>query len=367
MSEAWAFRPDWCAISLGSVPHDHVETAARLVLEHFTEIPSWPQLPRRSVLENMYTQFSERFPGITRSGQSILVDRQRDLDRDLEELYLAYLENDLEYGRLGADYAAGLDALLNGKVSFVQQPRAIKGQVTGPISWGLTVVDQNRRPILYDELLADAVGKHLRLKAAWQERALRTLVPQTIMMIDEPYMASFGSAFVSLSRNQVINLLEEVFAGLQGLKGVHCCGNTDWSILLSTSIDILSLDAYDYARTLSLYADDVARFLARGGIIAWGIVPAGPAAEGETVASLVERLHEAIEMLIAKDVPREAILSAGLVSPSCGLGTLSAPLAERILDMTVAVAAEMQRRYVVEVAPGQGVQEVEELDDVLGV
>jgi hypothetical protein len=159
-------------------------------------------------------------------------------------------------------------------------------------------------------------------------------------------MTSFGSGFVSLSRDQVVTLLEEVFAGMSGLKGVHCCGNTDWSVLLETSTDILNLDAYDYAESLALYPDAVAAFLERGGIIAWGIVPSGPAVEGETVASLVERLHGAIDLLVRKGLPLDKLLAAGLVTPSCGTGSLDPQMAERILELTAAVAAQMRARYV---------------------
>jgi hypothetical protein len=340
-----SFPPGWLPFSLGSVPHTDVNAAWSAILRRFPQIPSWPQLPRRTYLENMYVQFSECFPGITLEGERIYVNRQGNLDADLEQLYLAYLEDNLSYGHTGSAYAAGLEALRQGQVALARPPVALKGQVTGPISWGLTIVDQNQRPILYDEVLAEAVGKHLRLKASWQERELKKLATTTIMMIDEPYMASFGSAFVSLNREQVIALLEEVFAGLRGLKGVHCCGNTDWSILLNTSVDILSLDAYDYAETLALYPTEVARFLRRGGIIAWGIIPNGAAAETETVESLVERLHEAMQHLVAKGVSQEALLRAGLVSPSCGTGTLAPALAEHIFALTAGVSAEMRRRY----------------------
>jgi|YNPNPStandDraft_1061719.scaffolds.fasta_scaffold36510_2 hypothetical protein len=340
------FQPQWYALSLGSVPHKDAHIAWEVLAKRFPQLPCWPQLPRRTYLENMYAQFSERFPGIVVRAERVWVDSSGDLDRELERLYLAYLEDDLSYGSVSAAYAAGLDLLRQGRAPLVAPPVALKGQITGPISWGLTIVDQNQRPILYDEVLADAVGKHLRLKAAWQERELAKICPQTIMFLDEPYMASFGSAFVSLGREQVIGLLEEVMAGLKGLKGVHCCGNTDWSLLLNTSVDILSLDAYDYAETLALYPQDVARFLGRGGIIAWGIAPAGSAAEGETVESLVQRLHEAMERLVSKGVPREALLRAGLVTPSCGTGSLTPALAERVLDLTVGVSMEMRRRYV---------------------
>jgi hypothetical protein len=328
---------------MGSVPHTDPSVAWDLMLQHFRHLPCWPQLPRRTYQENMYVQFSERFPGLTVERERIYVDRRKDLDPALEELYLAYLEGNLQYGALSAEHAAGLAMLRRGEIALPYTPLALKGQVTGPISWGLMVVDQNQRPILYDKVLADAVAKHLRLKAAWQERELRKLAPQTVMFVDEPYMASFGSAFVSLRREQVLMLLGEVFAGLQGLKGIHCCGNTDWSILLNTAVDILSLDAYDYAETLSFYPEDVTRFLQRGGIIAWGIVPAGTAAESETVESLVARLEENIAQLVQRGVPRAAIARASMVTPSCGLGTQPPQLAERILDLTVGVAEAMQR------------------------
>ena len=340
-----SFQQNWLPFALGSIPHTDVSAAWNIQLRNFPQIPSWPQLPRRTYLENMYVQFSERFPGVTLEEERIYVDRTQDLDADLERLYLAYLENDLAYGQTSAAYAACLEALRQGQVSLPQPTVALKGQVTGPVSWGLTIVDQNKRPILYDEVLADAVGKHIRLKAAWQERELAKLATTTITFLDEPYMASFGSAFVSLVREQVIGLLEEVFAGLHGIKGIHCCGNTDWGLLLNTSVDILSLDAYDYAETLVLYSEDVNRFLKRGGIIAWGIVPADIAAKTETVESLVARLEEAIARLVAKGVSHDAVLQASMVTPSCGLGSLPLDLAERILELTGGVSAALRRRY----------------------
>jgi hypothetical protein len=339
------FSPDWLPFALDGLPHKDAAKAWQTVLNHFPEIPGWPQLPRRSALENMYAQFSERFPGIIVRDGNVHVELQRNLDRELERLYLAYLEDDISHGRMGETYAAGLSLLRQGEVSFRQPPLALKGEITGPVSWGLTVVDQHQRPILYDEMLADAVSKHLLLKATWQERELRRHASQTILLLNEPYMASFGSAFVALRRNQVIGLIEEVLSGLEGLKGVHCCGNTDWTILLETSIDILSLDAYDYGDSLLRYADELDEFLDRGGVVAWGIVPASVVAESESVESLVGRLERTIGRLVKEGVSRERLLGSGLVTPSCGLGTLGVPLAEHILDLTVAVATEMRGRH----------------------
>ncbi len=342
------FEPAWLPAALGSLPLSDPAQAWDWTLQYLPEIPPWPQLTKRSYRENMYAQYSERFPAIVvdLDSERTYMDRRQDLDRDLERLYLAYLEYDLEYGTISSDYAAGLHYLLDTPGLLKTQPRAIKGQVTGPVSWGLVVVDHNRRPLLYDEAIADAIAKHLRLKASWQEQRLKAISPQTIVFVDEPYMSSFGSAFVSLGRDQVVTLLEEVFAGIQGLKGVHCCGNTDWSVLLDTSADILSLDAYEYIESLSLYPEAVSAFLERGGIIAWGIVPASPLVESETVESLVERLHKGIDLFVQKGIELDTLLAAGLITPSCGTGSLDSPTANRVLELTAKVSAEMRARYV---------------------
>lgn len=335
------FKAELQSLAAGSLPHLDPQAACRLMLDHLN-IPTWPQLPKRAFVENMYVQFSERFPGVVVDGERIYVDRDHDLDPELEALYLAYLMENLEFAAIGLDHAAGLYDFLG---LDLEPPAVVKGQVTGPVSWGLMVTDQDRKPVLYDDILAEAVAKHLRLKATWQEQALRRISPQTIIFVDEPYMSSFGSAFVSLNRNQVVAALEEVFAGVEGLKGIHCCGNTDWSLLLSTSLDILNLDAFEYAESLSLYPDEVEAFLGRGGIIAWGIVPASDQALAETVDSLVDRFHQALGLLTAKGLHQDDLLASALIMPSCGCGSLSVETAERVLELTGEVSKALQERY----------------------
>jgi methionine synthase II (cobalamin-independent) len=338
------FKPELMPVNIGSLPHINAQEASAVTRTCFQELPGWPQLPRRSFFENMYVQFSEGFPGLVLEDDRVYVDRTRDLSAELEQLYLAYLENDVAHYAFGPSYASALGEWSRGEFS---RCRAIKGQVTGPVSWGMTVVDQDRRPVLYDEVLADAVAKHLRLKAAWQERHLRRLHPTTIVFLDEPYMSAFGSAYVALTREQVVALMEEVLGGLEGLKGVHCCGNTDWSVVLSTSLDILSFDTYEYAESLSLYAEEVKEFLHRGGIITWGIVPReADSLAHETAETLVDRLLKAMNLLVDKGISLDDLLEAALISPCCGLGSLSVEDAERALKLTASVSEEMRRRYL---------------------
>ncbi len=328
---------------IGSMPHTDPDEACSLVTRYLKDIPAWPQLPKRSFEENMCVQFSQGFPAVVIKDERIYIDRSQDWDEPLEELYTAYLENNVTKYAVSTEHAAGLHKFLSlGNLT----PLAVKGQVTGPISWGLTVTDDSKRAILYDDMLADAAAKLLRLKAGWQEKALSKISKNTIIFVDEPAMSSYGSAFFSLSQEKVTSLLEEVLGGIRRLKGVHCCGNTDWSLLLGTSTDIISFDAYNYAESLSLYPAEVKRFLNRNGAIAWGIVPNDEKQlAGETVSSLKDRLEEAMAPFTRKGIPFKQLVEQGLLTPSCGLASLTEEAAAWVLELLAELSLKIRKRY----------------------
>ena len=331
--------------AIGSMPQTDPKEACSVVAKYLPDLPAWPQLPKRSHLENMYAQFSEGFPGLVLEGDKIYVERSADFDSQLEQLYnAASADNPDDYG-ISTGYAAGLHAFLTLKE---RHPGMVKGQVTGPISWGLCVTDRERRGILYDDLLAEALAKFLRLKAIWQERFLSQVSPNTVIFVDEPYLTSLGTAFVAIPNEQVTTLLEEVFSGIEGLKGVHCCGSTDWSLLLKSSTDILSFDTYNYADSLSCYPAEVKAFLERGGSIAWGIVPnEEEALAGESIASLYDRLGEAMAPFTREGIPFKQLVAQGLLTPSCTLASLSAEAGVRALELLAELSARMRSKYSV--------------------
>ncbi|MAG15095.1 MAG: methionine synthase [Dehalococcoidales bacterium] len=330
---------------VGSMPQTDPLAACTQIVHYLRDIPAWPQLPKKSFQENMYVQYSQGFPGVVveEDEEKIYIDRNRGLEA-LERLYAAYLENDFTKYAISPEYAAGLHQFLS---VTTQSPLAVKGQVTGPITWGLTVTDDTGKGILYDDFLGDAVPRLLRLKAAWQEKELSRFSKNTIIFVDEPYMSAFGSVSMMLSRDQVINLLEEVFSGIGGLKGVHCCGNTDWSLLLETSVDIISFDTYNYAQSLSLYPVELKKFLERGGTVAWGIVPnEEDLLAKETVASLKDRLEEAMAPFTRQDIRFRQLIAQGLLTPSCGLASLATEeAAARVLELLSELSETIRKRY----------------------
>ncbi len=300
-----------------------------MVAKYLPQLPAWPQLPKRSPKENMYLQFSEGFPGLVIEGDKPKVNRTTDFDTELEKL-LTTSDDEIDAYHISADYAAGLHAL----PTFLSHPEMVKGQITGPVSFGLCITDISGRGIVYDETLAEVAAKLLRLKAKWQENFLRRTTRTTVIFVDEPYLTSLGTAFVALSNETVARLLEEVFGGLSGVKGIHCCGSTDWSLLLSTSIDVLSFDAYNYADSLTCYPVNVKAFLEKGGSIAWGIVPNDEdALADESLSSLYDRLGEAIAPFTRDGISFRQIAAQSLLTPSCGLASLSTDAAVQALEL----------------------------------
>jgi methionine synthase II (cobalamin-independent) len=328
------------------MPHTDPKKACALIARFLKDIPAWPQLPKRSFLENMYVQCSEGFPGAVVANNSIHVETSQDFSKPLEALYAAYLENDAARFPISREYAAGLYAFLE---QPGLKPLAVKGHVTGPLSWGLTVTDENKRSILYHEVLGDAVPKLLKLKAAWQEKEIKKISKNTITFVDEPIMASYGSSVAAgafSKPEKIVEMVDEVFEGISGLKGIHCCGNTDWPVLLKTKLDILNFDAYNYAQSISLYPEEIKKFLGRGGAIAWGIVPNNTESLAkESVASLKDRLEEAMAPFTRNGLAFKDIVKHSLLTPSCTLMPLGEEGAEKALELLTGLAAEMRKRY----------------------
>jgi methionine synthase II (cobalamin-independent) len=329
---------------IGTMPQTDATEACKVVLHYLKDIPAWPQLPKRSFLENMYVQYSEDFPGVVVQDGKIFIDRDKDTDKALEQLYSAYLENNIYKYPITKDYAAGLHQFLTYKELSVV---AVKGQIVGPVSWGMTVADNSGKAVAYDEVLGDAAAKLLRLRASWMERELRQLSKNTIIFVDEPYLTSLGSSFFALSKEKALSMIREVFSGIGGLKGIHCCGNTDWSFILGTGTDILSFDAYNFATSLSLYAQEVKKFIARGGVVAWGIVPnEEESLKKESPASLQDRLEEAIAPFTRQgiDIPFKDLKSQSLLTPSCGMPSLSPEAANTALELLNGLSERMRRK-----------------------
>jgi len=291
----------------------------------------------------MYAQFSFTLPGVKVDAHKkrIIVDLN---DYDPEAFYTAVVTDDVDHFAHHKDHFQGLYALLD-RFKGRKLP-AVKGQVTGPLSAGLQILDQNGKAAIYDEAYGEIIRRNLNMQAKWQARKLKEISDRPIIFLDEPSLTLIGTPFASISQRQVVEWTDEVLEGVDAVKAMHCCGNTDWPLLLSTSIDMLSFDAYNYAHTVSLFPKEVSAFLDRGGSIAWGLIPnMEDQIAKETVGTLLKRFESYMDLLYRKGMDLDLVLERSLITPQCGLGGLDEAKAERVLELLNGTVEAIRQRY----------------------
>lgn len=343
------FSPQCLATGIGSFPYLDAATACDLVFRTIPEIPVWPQLSKADFREQMEIQYSEGLPRIVldEAKQRMYFDTRGDITPDLEKFYENVLEENLDYFKISPEFSRGIQAL-NERIPERKLPptQYIKSQVTGPVTFGLTIVDENKRAIYYNDIFRDVVVKGIAMKARWILNTFKPLGYDQLCFIDEPILSAFGSStYVSVQRSDVVSHIHEVIEAIQqegALAGAHCCGNTEWTILIEAGVDIISFDAYGFGKTISYYPEKVKEFLEKGGVIAWGIIPTSEKINQENPESLIGKLKNELENLINKGIDKKLLWEKCLVTPSCGTGSLSVALSEKVFDQLSEVSKRLR-------------------------
>ncbi len=318
---------DWQAncgtTAMGIMPHTSVERALELVME--MDVPFWPQLPKVTYYEDMYAQVSDGFPGI-----HVDVENERvsfDTTRFLQELgaYSERLE-DIGSFELSPEYSVVFHRFLEKDLS---KYISIRGQSTGPVSFGFKIVDENLKPIIYNDEVRSLLYDFIQRKVNAQYRQMRAVHPEAFVWVDEP---GLGWVFNSLSGYNDVQVKEDYhnfIAGIEGLKAIHLCANVNLPYLLELGLDMLSFDAYQLQTMPKGYSDAVAKFIEDGGCIAWGIVPTDSATlEQETPETLAQRITDYWRVVADNTgISGEQIARQSLIAPArCCLKNISAAL-----------------------------------------
>jgi len=345
--------PNGLATLIGSFPHDDPNEALDLISRSVPNALLWPQLPKRNWREGLVIQFVEGIPGLIEfPGEArVMINKGKNgVSEAMSTFYEAAMAGpgtrDYSYFALGEAFACGILPAKRVFSDLPSPPEYVKLQTTGPITMGLSILDENGIPILFDDSYYDIVLQNVIMKSLWQIRLFKPFAKDIICFIDEPVLASYGSsAYINVSKDQVERALSDVVNGIKNegaLVGVHVCGNSEWPLVLGSGADILSFDAYNYGESVSLYADVIQNHLETGGCLAWGIVPTRPHVPEENAVSLHKKLTHLVDHLSGHGVDKDLIWEQTMITPSCGMGTLEVTEAESVAMTLKELAQRVQ-------------------------
>jgi hypothetical protein len=354
-----SFNPRFLATGIGSMPFEDVEHAVDVSLSRVSQAPFWPQMPRLSLKEQMEIQYSEGMPRavIDLEKKRMFFDTSGDYSEDFAafyEVYMTAMDEEMGTGdftsmAISPDFSRGIYALEKRLLNRGGKLPCLKVQTTGLCSFALTIVDESKRALYYNEEFRDMIVKALAMKCRWQIRKFQAYAERVICFIDEPILSAFGSStYVAVTREDVVALLQEMIKAVHrdhALAGIHCCGNTEWSILMDAGVDIVNFDAYDFGETIAMYPEAVKAHLERGGALAWGIVPTSVAIRNESVESLEGKLEKLMDHLASRGIDKKLILDQAMITPSCGTGSLDPGDAERVFEILDLLSKEMRKKY----------------------
>ena len=253
--------------AMGIMPHRDVDQALKLALS--LDIPFWPQLPNVSLYEDMYVQTSEHFPGIAIDFEKgRLVFKTARFEEELND-YFTKMEHPETYA-LTQEYSKVFKRFLS---KDLKGYKAIRGQITGPVSFGFKVLDENFKPIIYNEEVKTILFDFIQKKVNFQYQELKKKNPNAFVWVDEPGLGYVFSGLSGYNDQQAKKDYYDFVQGLEGPKGLHLCAEVNLPYLLELGIEILSFDAFQIGFMPKEYAWSAAEFIKKGGVISWGIVP----------------------------------------------------------------------------------------------
>jgi len=326
---------------IGALPFLDPVTACDAVLGIYKEIPYIPTLPNRDLLESIVFCDSSVLPGKVIHDGRLYVDTRKDASAGMEQVYIDFIEGSSQRYALSAEYASAFAEMIHRDLSGCL---LLKCQVTGPVTFGMQVVDCEKKPVYYDDQFADVLSKMIALRAMWCEQAMREIsgVKETLVVLNEPYLAALGSSVIPIDRDVVISGWNDISSLVSGGLGIHCCSNTDWNFLISLNPSLISFDAYAGAREFLLYMDDIIRFMERGGVIAWGIVPADSGIFSQvTISALIEK-YCAIREQVVSHMDPGLFDAQSIITPTCGIRFADEPESLAIMKASVSISRHVR-------------------------
>ncbi|WP_095982582.1 hypothetical protein [Melittangium boletus] len=343
--------PPLATTGIGSLPHTHLEEGLQAALA--LDIPFLPQLPVGRPSEFMIPQALEGLPGLRwdehglctvdleewSAGRAAFEER---LETALDSGSLEAFEPSLEGCRAWRPFLWEVE---NRKLPFA------KAQLAG--SFTARLVTRTREGVSALEVPGLDAGIH-RLglaRALAMVKALRRTGTTPLFFLDEPGLSAFsrGNARHLLAL-QELRLLVVALRREGALVGVHCCGNTDWALLLDAGLDVLAMDVRRSLDAVLEESGPFSRFLDSGATLSLGIIPTEPSSAYD-VGELVDAVEVSLEAALppGRSFAREGVQM--LLTPACGLAMRSVEDAGLVLEQLQVAKRRLQDALGVRTEP----------------
>jgi len=224
---------------------------------------------------------------------------------------------------------------------------SVRGQVISPVSLALKIVDENGRPIVYNDEVRSLAFSFIQKKVNQQYRVLSQKNDRAFVWVDDPGLEFIFNAMCGYDNIKAKDELTRFFEGIEGPRGLHLCGRPDWDFLLSLNIEILSFNAYAFGDIFVTY-DKVIDFINKGNIISWGIVPTYyEEFSKEDIKNLYQRLKKMWDVLQKKGIDIENVVENSLIAPAtCNLVNPDKTLTvEKSFEMLKGLSKHLRENY----------------------
>ena len=326
------------------------------VLRDYWRMPFWPQLPNRSPSEHMIPQ----------AGLDLPAARWRDAPANASRLYWSgeTSESALDAARMPPpERAAGLHAFIDALAALPpeKRPPVIKGQIVGP----LTLSMLTRSASGAGDNTADGSGygaaphddpetlrwlaRFLGRAAADQVRRLQELVPQVVLVFDEPALASVEEPGLPIAWRTAVAVLREALEPVQArgaIAGLHSCAPPNWTRALAARPDLIHFDGRaGRLDDLIEHKSALREHVARDGYLGWGLWSTDRPGEEFDAKAMQYYLAKAAREIAFVDASMGAIFKRSFLSGVCGSAGLSAGQEQAMAGALEDMSMGIRKRY----------------------